>query len=119
MALEGKDLGDFPSIEGFPKNAAQRAGHDSDDYVATTPLARSVAEELGLPVQWFTEPDLKAWLSERPGEAGDARAVRDLLIEIQAAETRVLSALSRHQESLRDELQKRMPREPTRRSQSS
>lgn len=72
LELQGKELKDLPSeIEGFPKDAARRAGHESDDFTATTPLARAVAEEIGFPEEWFTSDDFGVWISQA------ARALRE------------------------------------------
>ena len=79
MALRGQELADFPEdLEGFPKNAARRAGHDSDDYVATTPLARSVAEVLGLPTEWFTAADPLEAVASEP-ESGSVARIEEKL----------------------------------------
>lgn len=90
LELRGMDLKDFPEeLEGFPKRAAVRALHPSDTYLATRPLARSVAEELGLPEEWFTAEDFSEVFATGPAEGVETR-----LAELERVGERVVESLS-------------------------
>lgn len=101
LEIQGIHLADLPDIEGFPKRAAARAAHPSDSYMASDPLARSVADQLDLPAEWFTAPDFSAWLSSlrQPAEPAALERIEagldhalDLLDELQAAQSSRLAA---------------------------
>lgn len=102
-ALHGWELKDLidPVAElagdNFPRNAAARAGHESDNYQPNHALALILAELLGVPVEWFEEEDWRAVLQRRGSGTDEAirglRAKVDELVKQQADLVAAFNAL--------------------------
>lgn len=71
--MELSDLSDVVRRHGLPKNAAARAGHESDTYMPNHALALVLAEELEVPTTWFESEEWRPLL----GAAGGSPVTKD------------------------------------------
>lgn len=100
-ALHGIDLADLNDMEGLPKHAARRAGHDSDDYRPNHALALALAERLELPVDWFEAEDWRPLVRPAAQAAAESPATRRDLAALKAELLEGLARDSAAQDVLR------------------
>lgn len=98
-ALHGIDLSELPRFEGLPQDAARRAGHPSDDYLPNHSLALALADELGLPVDWFEAEDWRPLIRSSAQAAAESPATR---LDLAALKAELLADLAAQALAARD-----------------